>query len=834
MDEHVAEAAQTPVTPTAPARRRRLRRCAAVLAALPLLSGAFPALPGAPSHAASHAGTGSAASPAKPSAASTVSATSADDSRASTVSINRLTPSAPAKGDTLTVSGRIANTAGSALTDARVTLRVGSRLTARSSVEEISSRKGFVPGVDGAPIDGKGTVKLGDVPAGAVRSFTLEVPVDELPLDEDGVYPVGVSLSGQTRDKPYENVLGIDRTFLPWQPSSPDTPTQVTFLWPLISTTHLGAHTEADDEDQTPVLESDDLVREIAPGGRLQQLVALGKDLPVTWVIDPDLLASVSAMTERYEVRTEDGTTVPGRGQNHARQWLFELQQAVEDEEVVALPFGDPDLASLAHRGKNVPGALGHLGPATDLGRRTVETELSVEPSTDFAWPVEGAIDPSIVSVATSAGAQNVITRSDSLRETGGLSHTPTAARPIGGGTTAIVADARLSKMFQGDMARARNSTRSVQRFLAHTQLITAQRPDTRRSIVVAPQRMPTTGQAQTMAAALRSLELDGRWAEFVSLSEAAEAKPDPRANRKVPGQGSYPSSLRKRELSTEAFEEIRATRNTLEGFQKILSQPDRVRTPFSNAIRRSLSTSWRGDHEAAAEYRASTHEYLEELTGGVRLVEKSDMKLSGRSATIPVTVQNNLFQGVKGLELRLTSGRRLGLDVGGPQPVTVKGGHSQSVKVPTTAKANGRTRVEARLYTEDGEPWGEPMTFHVEVTEITSAVMLVISGGVLLVVLAGVRMYTQRKRAGARPDPDAPLAPKPSEPEAVEERAEASAEETEERAEESEERAEEGAGNAPADGTRKDAGNEQAGDRGEDTGSKRSGPSGVGEKVDR
>ena len=43
-------------------------------------------------------------------------------------------------------------------------------------------------------------------------------------------------------------------------------------------------------------------------------------------------------------------------------------------------------------------------------------------------------------------------------------------------------------------------------------------------------------------------------------------------------------------------------------------------------------------------------------------------------------------------------------------------------------------------------------VTFDVKVTEITATVMLVIAGGVLLLVLAGFRMYTQRKRAAARP----------------------------------------------------------------------------------
>ncbi len=72
-------------------------------------------------------------------------------------------------------------------------------------------------------------------------------------------------------------------------------------------------------------------------------------------------------------------------------------------------------------------------------------------------------------------------------------------------------------------------------------------------------------------------------------------------------------------------------------------------------------------------------------------------------------------------------------------------------MKFTTSANANGRATVIAQLYTMDGRPYGEPVTFDVKVTEITATVMLVIGGGVLLLVLAGFRMYTQRKRAAAR-----------------------------------------------------------------------------------
>src|SRR5690606_23119509 len=299
------------------------------------------------------------------------------------------------------------------------------------------------------------------------QRFSISVPVDELDLGQDGVYQLAVSLSGETAAQPWERILGVQRTFLPWQPEEARKRTKTTVLWPLISSSHMTAETGSD-EQQTPVFRDDDLAKEISPGGRLDRMVSLGKDLDVTWVVDPDLLASVDAMTDRYEVRAEGDTTVPGRNQDVAKRWLAEVQKAVADNEVVALPFGDPDLASLAHNGTSVTGSLSHLKEATDVASDTVESILHVTPTTDFAWPVNGAIDPSVVRVATSAGADKVIARSDTFEETG-LTYTTSAPRPIGGGTTAVVADARLSTSFQGNLTKASTSTLAVQRFLAQS-----------------------------------------------------------------------------------------------------------------------------------------------------------------------------------------------------------------------------------------------------------------------------------------------------------------------------------------------------------------------------
>ncbi|MEV6650115.1 DUF6049 family protein [Streptomyces sp. NPDC051219] len=784
----MAEAADFQGTGSSPARRW-LRRAAVLLAGTPLLAGLMYVPATSPAHAATAAGPESV-----------------------DVSLDTLTPAAPVEGDTLTISGTVRNESQETITDARVGVRVGPPMTGRAAIATAAERTGPEPG-DLSEIDDEYTVKIAKLPSKIGHDFTIKVPVDKLGLDANGVYQVGVSLAGHTASRSYPQVLGMERTLLPWQPEPADKKTQLTFAWPLISSTHLTSETGSD-EQQTPVFQDDSLTAELAPGGRLEQLVSLGKELPVTWLVDPDLLATVDAMTRNYEVRRPDGTTVAGKSQDIANQWLSSLQDAVQDQKVVALPFADPDLASLAHRGRHVSGSLSHLRPATEVAKQAVETILHVTPSTDFAWPVEGAVDPAIVNTATSAGAHHVIARSDSMRERGNLSYTPTAARPIGGGTTAVVADARLSTAFQGDMTGAESSTLAVQEFLAQSLALNLQSTNAERSIVVAPQRMPTASQAQSMASALQGLQ-SGRWTQPLDLEAAAKAKPDPDATTSVPGSGSYPVSLRKKELPRAAFEEIRNTQNTLDHFKVILTAEDRVDIPFGNAIRRGMSASWRGQPKEAAQYRAAVQSYLIGLAKKVQLIPKSDATLSGRSATIPVTVQNGLVQGVDHLVLRLTSDKpnrlKFGDEAEAEQPVAVQGGHSQSVKFTANATASGPVEVTAQLYTEDGVRYGEARRFTVEATEITPTVMLVIAGGVLLLVLAGIRMYSHRKRAAARTTADGREATD----------AEATAP----------------AGGAVGESARNPEevdGAEQQSDPTPDTGPESGNPSGTGEKVDR
>ena len=130
---------------------------------------------------------------------------------------------------------------------------------------------------------------------------------------------------------------------------------------------------------------------------------------------------------------------------------------------------------------------------------------------------------------------------------------------------------------------------------------------------------------------------------------------------------------------------------------------------------------------------------------------------------------------------------------------------------------------MTAQLFTEDGKPYGDAMEFTVKVSEITPTVMLVIAGGVLLLVLAGIRMYSQRKRAAAR-DAIASDADGSQELEDSDDSADADDADGSDDSDETEDA--EGGIDSPDPG--------QASDPTPDTGPESGDPSGTGEKVDR
>jgi hypothetical protein len=148
---------------------------------------------------------------------------------------------------------------------------------------------------------------------------------------------------------------------------------------------------------------------------------------------------------------------------------------------------------------------------------------------------------------------------------------------------------------------------------------------------------------------------------------------------------------------------------------------------------------------------------YLATLQSSVRLIPKStDVVVPGdnSSATVAVSVENDLEQTVSKMQLRLIveQSPRLRIDSAPVQDVTIAGGRTKTTyRFRVTALANGTVDMTATLATaQDPDTPFSTTQFQVNVTSVSTGVIAVIASGGLLLVLAGLRLYWKRKKNAA------------------------------------------------------------------------------------
>lgn len=90
---------------------------------------------------------------------------------------------------------------------------------------------------------------------------------------------------------------------------------------------------------------NDDLAQELTPSGKLGQLVYISLNKSLIWVIDPALIDEIIAMSNGYKLAT-DAQPI---GKEIATAWLTQLKNVTAANNVVALAYGNPDVALAKH-----------------------------------------------------------------------------------------------------------------------------------------------------------------------------------------------------------------------------------------------------------------------------------------------------------------------------------------------------------------------------------------------------------------------------------------------------------------------------------------------------
>ncbi|WIX86817.1 DUF6049 family protein [Amycolatopsis sp. DG1A-15b] len=665
---------------------------------------------------------------------------------------------------TLTVTGTVTNTGDRRVVKPQVRLQVGDRATTERGVGDVLS--GAV--VRDTPLT-EFTSVADVLEPGQSAPLDITVPLTGTRAGRfalPGVYPLLVNVNG-TPEFGGPARLGAVSMLMPvlagpgrQAGGRTGTPPSMTLLWPLTGNV---PHVYAAPYGNPVVLADDRLAAELSGDGRLNALVtsaasavrdnsSLAKSM--CFALDPDLLATVDAMTRGYLVHTDAGN-VDGKGAEAAKTWLSELRTLVGGRCVVALPFADADLDALT---RIRPGDTGLVTRAA-TGAATIQELTDVTPQTGVLWP-DGTPSASVLTALTEAGVRTLLTDAGKLA--------PAAA---GGGVTVQGSTVRVQptdSLISAAMTGVPTVPGSVtvpattERAIAAQNGLGAlayraglglaagqQRPD---HVLVAPPRR-WDASPEEFATYLQQVGdfLNAGLVTATGLPALLAAAP---ATSGSVGDGEpVPvTGVDADVVSTLAGLDVKATglasAMQLDPTKRV--KPDDVVEPVRLAELRGASTAWRGLPADAATTNAQAE--LTAISGRVTVSQpKQTIALASGNSPLPVYVSNDLPVGINA-RFALDNNTGLRPEEAGDRFFPASGG--KNYFLPVEALRAGRFSVDVSLRTPTGTPLGSSARFELTSTEYGAiTIIATVAAGVALLLLASRRIYRRVKDARAGRD---------------------------------------------------------------------------------
>ncbi|MFF3437751.1 DUF6049 family protein [Streptosporangium sp. NPDC002721] len=649
------------------------------------------------------------------------------------VVLEAIGPDAPRDPTTeIKLSGSLVNSGTEPLNGLRIQMRYSSQPFARRADMEAYRAGQTLPG----SWRSQTFVQAPIAPSGKLPWEFAFTPQD-LSFSAFGVYPVMVEVLDS-----FQQTVGNLRTTVTYMPRETRVArTRLATVLPIVDQPRRAGDSTFVDEG---------LPAAMAPGKRLGDLLKIAQDTSsakgLTWIVDPALLDDARAMGEPHAVRSKDRAQQRPATPETA-QWLSDFREAVADHPVVATPYGDPDVAALAHNGVDDATRTG-IAAAAIVARQALGRDVI----TNVNWPVGGLIDYDGLDLLATGGVDTVLLDELNLPPATPPVTTPDASatlESVNGPLTALVADAALSETVGADTSAPGAALANRQRFIAETAMISSEPGAPARTVIAVPHRRwdpdpeYVTDLIETAA--------DLPWLAPVTLDAIKRGKGVP-----VPRAGlTYTEQARKPELSKQYLTGVKrvGARADLTSAITIAQDLD----VFDLALLRLTSSAWRGRTGAAAPY---VQQVAEAIDGRIAMVnitgsEQSRLRtLAGSNGDVPISVRNGLSgdESKIAVRLRVTSDQPDLLKI---EPYDDKleifGGQNQTIRIPMTSTESGQSTVTVQLTTEDGRKYGKPIELTVRTTGYTG-VALVIVGAALVVMLAAVVLRVLRRRGGRRP----------------------------------------------------------------------------------
>ncbi|QBI56728.1 DUF6049 family protein [Streptomonospora litoralis] len=728
--------------------------------------------------------------------------------------VEEITPKSIGDDSRIRIRGEVTNTTGSRIDE--VTVRFSYSAYAfdeRSELGEFTSGDGVRPGIEAAEVELDEPLAPGDS-----AEYTLRADAAELSLSSWGVYPLVVEASDGSGGE-----IGRQRTFLPYRGGSAPETLDIAWVWPLMDRPQradedtflgdsltrslgpdgrLGRLLTIGAQDERVSLEPEDPAEETSPspltpsqtpsetpsaaasaaaedasataGADSQAGAQDGSQrgpsdedtgVPLTWVVDPGLLADIDRLTSPHRL-VEEPRSATGSGQGaggaaeddagiattsaqaspEAGIWLDQARAALAEDSLAAAPYASADIAALLRHGLS-----DDADASVELGREAVERVLQRTADETVAVPRGGLLNTPTREFYQRHGASTFLLREAAMPAESGLGYTPTAQAPVSLGKgekgTALVADSGLAQVLRQEADGPGEAALAQQRFAAETAMIAAESPGTPRTLLAYPPAdwNPSADFARGLLDSSRSLP----WLDPVEL---AGVEPDDSSSGDARKDLVYPERATRSELDKSYLEKVKDVRSRVRLFNSVLVDGE---DPFRPAILRLESAAWRREDDLSSPARALVRQAVERDMDKVHIIPTEPVTLASTTGTIAVLIANDLQDQTVRVNLSMLSGNPERLSIGNYQDaIEIGPGGKTTVYVELTARVNGRTMIQMNLHNLNGEPISDEQYLPVHATGMGMQALVISGLGALVLVVAlaprALRKWARNRAGGA------------------------------------------------------------------------------------
>lgn len=614
---------------------------------------------------------------------------------------------------------------------------------------------------------------------GETDIVNVSVPAEGLPFaatDDFGPRAMAATLTSE------DSKLAQARSTIVLNGVAAAEPTLVSTVVPITS----GLFVDADE----PLLNSQHLAEQTAPGGRLNEILTAVEASPNTTVaIDPRILASIrvlgsaapaSALSWLDRLTALDNQTfeLPFADASLTLQSQWGAQQPLEvtnfDFAIDPANFADPEETETAtpaptptesaDTGTTTPSEDGDAGngvdasitpEATDAESPTATPTEEPEPvappvptteslvsfpysMSGVVWPQAGTVQSTDLDKFRGWGGESIILDDTNAGVSADADFTESAQATVAG-WNAVIAEKILDDAIDDAVHAATDEewNEAATRIATLLAVVTRELPYEPRTLVGTVTRDEFDGErlAQTLQF------VDGlSWAATTPLTFPSDDDSERREASLIDGG-----------VGEVAFNRMTSVMQTIERAQVIstifddpLDYSDPVRTAGVGA----LSTGWATAPGDAQDAASSLRSYVDFTENSVQLGDTSDALIVGRDTELPLFVSN----AVKNrkvtvlVEVRPTTGA---VETGDAVALSIEPESMSRVGIPITAIANGATYVKVNVMTPEGEPLASTKQIRLDVrAEWESIAILIASIGLAVLFVAGLVRTIRRRRA--------------------------------------------------------------------------------------